>query len=647
MTESQKNDRRVTKPRLVAALLAELDASWAMVIAESPTTGGIFHDTLQCDFKIPFENSEVIFNAEGDASETFNCVCCYGGQRISFEMVRVSGNRWKLPLNAVMSDLRHDPRIAFADKMYSAEIISRNGVVYGYAVDINRDYLAIEVDAAHDLKDADSVKVLIRMINTNCDVFYNTCSVAQVKEALKGSARIILRFEQSGSGKSEERRHERRLVESASIQVHGSAFADGNTTTDLKIQNISSGGMTVALRKGADPALMMAGLILKSVAPDFSFIVAWTRGESMGIRPLLADPQHLGRWYEYVDRTAPPDDRMTSVTRKELADLLTHSGLLKGERRAPLGREAHAHLIASAAGESPLLIQRCILPDGSGHAGLHVSSKRIAESTWFFGEGAALTEKFGDYNAMLDACTNRMVWMSRQSALFCRYLTGIWHYTVKSTASWGEVIAKTSSSVLMDSYQASIEFCRKKVAEVPERSSVTELNRLSAAERRRISLQFCAALYEAFVGIDGTHPLLNAELGKSGPYHRAETRIIEVNPKATLVAHRVFTHNVWSSTGVTNSVFVLVPQTLGPDELQQALAALAGSDICHGTDDYLLVFDGPVGTCERFTQSLPKPKRFTFLVHDLLLNNTLLFQDDKDSRSLRRGLTAVIEKSSK
>lgn len=631
---SIENDRHVSKPRLVAALLAELDAAGAMVLAECGQSSAVFQGNLHCDFKIPFENSEIGFDAGSADPNLLKCVCCYGGQRISFELRRVDKNRFGLPKQVTLGDLRHEARLAFAERMYSAEVVSKSGAVYGYAADINRDYLAVDLDAKHRLAEGEAVKVLVRLVNTNCDVFFNSCSVAQVKDSLVGS-RVILRFERRGTGKVEQRRHERRLVESTSISVAGSPFVDGGKDLSLGIQNISSGGMTVGLRKGLNHSQLMAGLIFKTQVPDLAFIIVWTKGDSMGIRPLVADPNHLARWIEYVDRMAPPDDRSAAVTRRELADLLTHSGLLKGERRLPLGKSAHAHLIASGAGESPLLIQRCILSDSDGKPGLHVSSKRISESTWFFGEGAALTEKFGDYNAMLDACTSRMAWMSKQSSLLCRYLTGIWHYTVKSTASWGELIAKHENSQLLDSLQMSVAA----VGQLPNplgNVTVEEMFRLSAAERRKTSLDFSPDIFEALVGGDGTHPMLNAELGKFGPYHRVATKVVKVEDGIRLIAHRIFTHNVWSSTGVTNSVFVLVPVGVHPEGLCRGLKALVDDDISYGSDDFLVIFDGQLGACEQFADVLPKTKRFSFLVHDLLLNDSLAFKDS-DEEKARRG----------
>ena len=94
-----------------------------------------------------------------------------------------------------------------------------------------------------------------------------------------------------------------------------------------------------------------------------------------------------------------------------------------------------------------------------------------------------------------------------------------------------------------------------------------------------------------------------------------------------MIAHRVFTHNICGTMGVTNSVFVVVPQGLDPELLLCSLLALGHDEISFGTDDFLVVFDGKPGTHERSLSRLTKPKAFTFLIHDLLSNSALQYID--------------------
>jgi hypothetical protein len=123
------------------------------------------------------------------------------------------------------------------------------------------------------------------------------------------------------------------------------------------------------------------------------------------------------------------------------------------------------------------------------------------------------------------------------------------------------------------------------------------------------------------------------ELGKMGPYHRVVTKFVALGPEEFLIAHRIFTHNIWSSTGVTNSVFVLVPGGLDLKRLNMGLDQLSKDNISFGTDDFCLILDGQasvdgkLGAAENYQNLLAAGKRFTFLVHDLSLNEELFYKD--------------------
>ena len=82
--------RLVAKPRLIAALMAELDASGAVILAECLDDGAVFHKPIQCEFKVPFEDSFVCLDTQGHLAKQLRCVCCFGGQRISFDLVKES-----------------------------------------------------------------------------------------------------------------------------------------------------------------------------------------------------------------------------------------------------------------------------------------------------------------------------------------------------------------------------------------------------------------------------------------------------------------------------------------------------------------------------------------------------------------------------
>ena len=126
-----------------------------------------------------------------------------------------------------------------------------------------------------------------------------------------------------------------------------------------------------------------------------------------------------------------------------------------------------------------------------------------------------------------------------------------------------------------------------------------------------------------FAGCDGTHPILQSELGKFGPFHLVQSKFFySGSGNEVVLAHRIRTHNIWSSTGVTNSAFVVVPRGFTTELLVTFLKVIAKDEISFGTDDFLIIIDDGFENAEGYSETLPDPKRFTFLIHDLLLNTS-------------------------
>ena len=621
--------RVVTKSRIIAAIFSELDASRAELTARCVESGQELRTTLSCEFKVPFSESVITLPESEIPMQALDCACCYAGQRFTFRLERVQDALWALPQSLEISDLRRNARYAFAAGLYSAEVVTRRGAFYGLAIDIDAEHLCIEIDGSHHAREGDDVKVIVRMVNTNRDVFYRTCKIAQIKASGAGKYRVIfdITADQQNTHPSG-RQHKRHDVEGVSMSLGGLPFVDGSEFRDFHVLNVSAAGLVVRCRSKSDRDNIVPGLIFRSETSDIAFMVVWIHGGVVGLKAHLADASQLKVWHQILEQWKPEEAISSAVTRRELAQLLTQSGLIKGIRRTPFGDDLALHLIVNQLAESPLLFQRCVFASDSQKNNLHVSYKRISELSWFFGEGAALTEKVGDYNRMLDVCTNQMAHLSKQSSLHCRYITAIWHHTIKSTASWGEMLAASQQSRLFESYQISISNWYDGHA-LDNKLNLSPLNFVEAESRRSVMLQFSPMLYEAFAGHNGTHPILNSELGKLGPYHKAVTKVV-LSGASTLLIHRIITHNVWSTTGVTNSVFVLVPRGCAPQDLAAALTAISQDDVSYGTDDFLLIFDGEKDACLAYEATLPSPKRFSFLVHDLLLNEELAYKDVRD-----------------
>ena len=311
-------------------------------------------------------------------------------------------------------------------------------------------------------------------------------------------------------------------------------------------------------RQGNPDHGLVPGLILTAKHPDVSLIVIWETNGYFGCRPLLQGRDALSHWYRFIEGVHPPNDRRVSVSRREFADLLTHSGLLKGARRKPFGKDIAQHLITHPELASPLLIYHYYGTQGTNEADLHFSAKRIEDNTWFGGDGASLTSDAGPYNAMLDMFTANLTKFTKVSSLYPRYLTTIWHQNVQATKVWGMDLARKPTSKIFSAYNVSM----KNITVDGADSRVKALRDESASTRFHTAGLFEPCLFEAIAGTDGIHPVLNTELGKLGPYHHAQSKIVVLPNDLYLVAHRVVSYATWSNNGVTNSVFVLVPRSI-------------------------------------------------------------------------------------
>ena len=624
---NQVTVKEIKKSRIIAALLSELDASKATIIAECVATKNLFQDTIKCRFKIPFDESEIEFSINDLNAKYLKCSCFFAGQRISFDLVREANERWLLPTVLTIQDLRQASRLSFTERMYSAEIIALRGVSYGYAIDINRDFLALDLDGDISLTVGEDVQVIVRLINSNIDVFYTKCNVAQIKLNDSSKSRIILRLSLNDSAQNYTRGHERRIVNDATLTLNSMTFESGSIQISAKIENIGLGGITGSVKSNGNIQII-SGQILQSKDPEMSFLVVWTQNNLFGLRVILGELKSFTNWNQYIDLVAPPSDRRTSVTRKELASILTHSGLLKGSRRSPFGSKLHDHLVTNAVSNSMLLTQRRIVEDEDGHPILNITLKRVCENVWLYCDVASLGGKLGGSNTVVDASIQIAKSAGHQSSFMPRYLSFIWSHSVTTTGEFAYYIAKSGKAVILDSCQQSIRGFGNQGRNLQLNvGKIDNCVDLGAHERRKISSSFTPELYEAFVGFDGSHPILNAELAKFGPYHHTITKCIRIEGQ-TIIAHRIKTHSVWSSTGVSNSVFVIIPREYIPKNLPVALSFLAEDSISFGTDDFLLIFDGEEGASQPFISYLSNPKMFSFLVHDLLLNKAFTYHDD-------------------
>jgi len=610
--------RTLTKSRLIVALLSELDSAEAIVVGMSLDGERLYHGTIRCKFETPFEKSFIKLDSDLVETSTLEFTCCYGGKRIAFCLSRTEGgDAWAIPAEIVVSDLRESRRVEFAKGMYSAEIITQRQTYYGFAIDMNSDYVAVECDKEFPVLQNQDVKLIVRLVNTNCDVFYRSCRVVQIKPVSSG-IRLILSHQTTRAREQAYRSESRLPASGSSLRLRSKPFQEGRLPQSFVIENISRGGLTGYFRTEGFGESIFPGLVIESEDPQLSFLVVWVKGQRFGLRALVTDSVQLTRWMHFLDVTVPGSDRSWSSTRKELAELLTQSGLLKGQRRSHFGRSIDPHLVVNSQVESPLLIQRYMHLSDSGSIDMHVSARRLAENAWFFSEGSSLVPSSSlSYEDMLDVNIDRLRRACHHSPLFCRYVTAIWQKAVKSADNWAKSMAEKGGSSVYSAVQCSIEsFLKLGISQSD--AELVDFHPEPAARRRAIAMSISPDLFEALCGDSGSHPVMNSELGKLGPHHKAVTKFVTSKDKFGVVVHRVFTHQIWSTTGVTNSVIVIVPAATPSEDLVGQLAIIGKDPISFGTDDFLIVFDGDKENFHQYESSLPHPRRFEFLVFDLM-----------------------------
>jgi hypothetical protein len=626
-----REQKSILKPRLIAALLSELEASDATVFVSRHSDGvPLFTGPVRCTFQVPFENSEMDLPGVAKDIDHVECVCCFSGQRLAFSLRRSLGGQWLLPDKIFVLELRSKQRVEFSHRQYSAEIIGPRGSYYGYAVDINKECIAVDFDTKQTVTLGDSAKIIVRLVGTNYDVFYGPSVIIDKKDEGEDRTRIVFKMTASSQDQSR-RQHERIAVEGVSIEVK-SIHLDGVPLTTCSIVNYSQQGLTISGERSNDNLLPIPGMILESSTAGLRFLMVWTSGNLMGLKPLLSSADDWRLWHKFLVGITPKTSNRYHVSRRELAQLFTTSGLLKGSRRKSFGTDIEDHLTIGSQ-ESSLLIQRVVVNGDDHHLDLHISFRRIAENAWFIGEATGLTDRKEQFHLVSEACTHKMRFLARSSFLMSRYMTTVWHSSIKSTEIWARSLNQDPATKIVDALQCSIKALA--LTKGPQDPNKTlELRALSAEARREISLNFSSDLFEVFAGGDGSHPVMNAELGKLGPYHKVLTKVSKIGDRFIL-AHRVMTHNIWSSTGVTNSVFVIVPKNTSPSELREALSAFGQDQISFGTDDFLMIFDDAEGTAAKYEASLPNSKKFSFLLHDLLIGQRSHYTDSEDESKKR------------
>lgn len=610
-----KSVTSIEKPRLIAALLSELEAADAIVLATNTSTQETFQSSIQCKLAEKFSESLIQLLNIKSIDEIYECVCCFSGQRLQFKLLPSCDGKFFLPQVIDAIELRELKRVQFGNRNYSVEIVLKTGSLYGYAVDLNHNYIAVDVDSKSDIGVGVKVKLIVRLVNANTDVFYRNCTLTGSTQTTSGETRLIFDTNSSYYSEIDRRIYARGIVENQSIDLSSSDFLDDHGRLGLVISNISLGGMTVYSNSSSKFLSVLPGMILNSQYPKLNFIVVWNRDGKIGLKPIVLDSVSMSEWYKFFEKVCPFQGHKSVLTRKEIANVLTNSGLLKGKRRNPFGKHIVDHIVSSSS-ESPLLTIRYLIVGDLDDAGCHLTSRRISEKLWCITDGASVGTDAATYEKVFFEVIGTIARVSSFSDLFPRYFCSVLSKSISSSDKILNGLAKGVGHFLFDSFHFSISkvVVSETFIELPLLNNVYDLD---ASLRRSIASKFSPEIFEAFFNHDGSHPVLSSELGKLGSYHHVESKTISLKSGKIVLAHRLFTHGIWHTTGVTNSVFLLLPRDLSSDELNLTIQSVSKDSISFGTDDLLLIVDGEKTDFQRLKAEFPDSKHFEVHLHDL------------------------------
>jgi hypothetical protein len=227
--------------------------------------------------------------------------------------------------------------------------------------------------------------------------------------------------------------------------------------------------------------------------------------------------------------------------------------------------------------------------------------------------------------------------MYKTSKLSPRFLAGLYHANIKSSGEFGVDLFADPSSRIYQMFQSSISKNISKQTR-PQDIILTPLETMDAEGRRAALYPFDATLAEGFSGWNGTHPRLNAELAKLGPHHEAKTLMVGDKTGYWAMAYRLKSYYALNTTGVMNSLFLIVLPTVTSPQIVDALRALVDNGLAFGTDDAAIIACAKPGEPLPFNFGLVDPKPFTFFIIDNHLNREFLGgKVEKDeSRTMRK-----------
>ena len=617
MPASPMPPRTIAKPRIIAALMAEIDAADASVMAQF--SGFSVSTKFSCEIKVPFENTKIkLLDASVDDGP-LDCTVLFAGQRIRFMLPPANDEALRpLPDTVEILDLRSSKRRKFSPGVVSAEIFTKRGVIMGVPLDLSHRTLAIiAATDGFDLIKGDSVRVRIIGDATSPDIFFAEMQVHSV-DTSRGNPRLLL---QDSSSPRKPKRHTPRIPTVGTLSIVPQDNSLGGSVT-LNLLNASMTGVAGSTGGEASAPWLLPGNQVQIAGVDLGATVVWANDGEIGLKVNgLDDAGNLGRWVRLLAQWRRESGVLVSEM-EEFAGLLVQAGFLKGARRRVFGHSVTKFLPPERMTQNPLLYIRQTLKNSKGELYGHVSLSRLTDDAWIMQEGVHRGDSGPDlsgFEAMLMALTRRAKELKIASASAPRYLLWFWDSKVESTEKAAKPFLNQPENQLFKARHFSLKALEAKLPPKPS-ANIINLQMTMASDRSQIFQSFAPTLIEAFGGRDGEHSCLNAALVANGHGHWAKTIGIADEGGVWGLAYRLTSYYTLNVSGVLNSTFLIVHHDTSADRLLHGLARLAADPFTFGTDDVAIVFGQEPNPKSSLAEFIENAKPYNLMAVDVLLN---------------------------
>ena len=609
--------RTIVKPRIIAALMAEIDAADASLVTQF--RGSSISTKVFCEIKVPFEETLIRLSDVTLNDAPLDCTVLFAGQRIRFALLPANGDAFRsLPETVEILDLRSSKRRKFSPGVISAEIFTKRGVIMGLPLDLSHRTLAIiTATSDFDLIKGDSVRVRIIGDAASPDIFFSEMQVHSVDKS-RGNPRLLL---QDRTSLRKPNRHTPRIATVGTLSVVPQDQSLGGYVA-LNLRNASMTGFAGAGVSETPAPWILPGTQVQIAGIALGATVVWANDGELGFMINgLDDAGNLGLWVQLLSQWRRESGVLVSEM-EEFAGLLVQAGFLKGARRRVFGDSVAKFLPPERMTKNPLLYIRQTLKNSKGELYGHVSLSRLTDDAWIMQEGVHRGDSgpgVDGFEVMLMALTRRAKELKIASASAPRYLLWFWDSKILSTERAAKPFSNQPENPLFKVWHFSLRALEKNLPMEPS-ANIVNLQMTTASVRSHVFQSFNPTLAEAFGGVDGQHASLNAALVANGHGHWAKTIGIADEGGIWGLAYRLASYYTLNVSGVLNSTFLIVRRDVNIDRLLHGLARLAADSFTFGTDDIAIVFDQEPDQGSTLSKFISAAKPYNLMAVDVLLN---------------------------